>query len=144
MKARRFLVLSALVALPTVIACGNTDPAPQQAPSAAPSAAPKDDAEDKAQLAQGEAKSVFKKKCIVCHGETGSGDGPGSAALDPKPRNFHDAAWQGGVTDEQITKTILGGGAAVGKSPIMPSNPELKSKPEVVKELVAMIRGFKQ
>lgn len=100
--------------------------------------------EDKAFAAHMEAKDLFKKKCLVCHGESGQGDGPGAAALDPKPRNFTDADWQKGVTDEQLSKTIIGGGAAVGKSAIMPGNPELKAKPEVVKELVAIIRGFKK
>ncbi|MEZ4234118.1 MAG: cytochrome c [Polyangiaceae bacterium] len=100
--------------------------------------------EDKALTAQIEAKDIFKKKCLVCHGESGQGDGPGSAALDPKPRNFTDAEWQKGVSDEQLSKTIIGGGAAVGKSAIMPGNPELKGKPEEVKALVAIIRGFKK
>lgn len=31
---------------------------------------------------------VFATTCAVCHGETGHGDGPGSAALDPKPANL--------------------------------------------------------
>lgn len=142
MQIRKFLVL---LVVPAALACGKTEPAPQaEATSAATASATEDSAEDKAIMARIEAKDVFKKKCLVCHGESGAGDGPGSAALDPKPRNFGDPAWQDGATDEQISKTILGGGAAVGKSPIMPGNPELKSKPEVVKELVAIIRGFKK
>ena len=91
-----------------------------------------------------EAKDYFKKTCVVCHGESGEGNGPGSAALDPKPRNFTDAAWQGQVKDEEIRKAILGGGIAVGKSPVMPANPQLKGKPEVVDELVKIVRGFKK
>lgn len=89
-----------------------------------------------------EAKKKFKE-CVVCHGEDGKGDGPGAAALNPKPRDYTDAKWQDSITDEQIAKTIIQGGAAVGKSPAMPPHPELKKKPEVVKELVKIIRGFK-
>jgi cytochrome c553 len=111
-----------------------TEPAP--AASAAAATAAGDPA--------AEAKDYFKKTCIVCHGESGEGNGPGSAALDPKPRNFTDATWQGQVKDEEIKKAILGGGLAVGKSPVMPANPQLKSKPEVVDELVKVVRSFKR
>jgi hypothetical protein len=37
---------------------------------------------------------------------------------------------------------ILKGGGAVGKSPLMPSNPDLESKPAVVDELVKIVRGY--
>ncbi len=39
--------------------------------------------------------SVYAERCSGCHGDDGRGDGPAAAALVPKPRNFHDAAfWQ--------------------------------------------------
>ena len=47
------------------------------------------------------------------------------------------------LKDEELKKAILEGGAAVGKSAAMPPNPQLKSKPKVVDELVKIIRGFK-
>ena len=90
-----------------------------------------------------EAETMFRTRCVVCHGEKGQGDGPGAAALNPKPRNYTDAAWQASVTDDQIGSVILNGGAAVGKSPIMPASPDLQSKPEVVTELVKIVRHFK-
>jgi mono/diheme cytochrome c family protein len=31
---------------------------------------------------------VFKANCAACHGETGLGDGPAGAALDPAPKNL--------------------------------------------------------
>lgn len=89
-----------------------------------------------------QALNLFKTRCAVCHGEGGHGDGPGAAALNPKPRNYADAEWQKSVTDEQIKNTIVHGGAAVGKSPIMPANPDLNQKPEVVAELVKIVRNF--
>ena len=88
-----------------------------------------------------DAHELFKSRCTPCHGETGHGDGPGAASLNPKPRNYTDAAWQKSVKDEDIKKTILYGGAAVGKSPIMPANPDLEGKPEL-DGLVAIVRGF--
>ncbi len=85
---------------------------------------------------------LFKTRCVPCHGAGGKGDGPGAAALNPKPRNYTDPTWQASVTDEQIKKTILYGGAAVGKSPNMPANPDLEGKPEL-DGLVQVVREFK-
>jgi mono/diheme cytochrome c family protein len=85
---------------------------------------------------------IFETRCFTCHGKEGAGDGPGSAALTPKPRNFQDADWQASVTDEHLSQIIMYGGAAVGKSLTMPGNPDLTSKPEVVNALVAHIRGL--
>jgi len=33
-------------------------------------------------------KEIYEKKCALCHGAAGKGDGPGAATLDPKPRDF--------------------------------------------------------
>jgi cytochrome c553 len=107
-------------------------------------AAPEVTAAESAALAASAAKTAFSSKCVVCHGTVGLGDGPGAAALTPKPRAFSDATWQASVTDEQIGKTIVEGGAAVGKSPNMPPNPDLADKPEVVKQLVGIVRAFKK
>ncbi|HVY29892.1 MAG TPA: c-type cytochrome [Polyangiaceae bacterium] len=90
-----------------------------------------------------DARQLFRVRCSVCHGETGHGDGPGAAALNPKPRVFADAAWQDATKDEQLRQIIVKGGAAVGKSPGMPSNPDLEQKPDVVLELVKIVRGFR-
>lgn len=92
--------------------------------------------------ARTEAKQIFASRCATCHGERGQGDGPGAANLDPKPRNYHDKAWQATVTDEEIEKTIVYGGAAVGKSPQMVPNPDLGSKPVIVAALREMVRTF--
>jgi mono/diheme cytochrome c family protein len=89
-----------------------------------------------------EARQTFHTLCITCHGETGHGDGIASVNLDPKPRNYTDKAWQKSVTDDQIRAIILGGGASVGKSPAMPASPQFKNKPEVVDELVRIVRRF--
>ncbi|HYH96241.1 urate hydroxylase PuuD [Hyalangium sp.] len=89
-----------------------------------------------------EARAVFTQRCVPCHGPEGRGNGPSAAALNPKPRNYSDPEWQKTVTDESITQTILGGGMAVGKSEIMPANPDLEQKPEVLSELVKLLRSF--
>lgn len=58
-------------------------------------------------LAKG--KSSFTMFCAPCHGEKGVGDGPGAAALNPKPRNFAKEAFKQGETPEQIFKTLSTG-----------------------------------
>lgn len=130
------------------LACGErSDPAPPagnapaaQAPAPAPTPAPAATADPAAVTA--EAKQIFETRCFTCHGMHGAGDGPASAGLTPPPRNFQDPAWQASVTDEHIRQIIQYGGAAVGKSPAMPSNPDLMSKPEVVDALRAHVRGL--
>jgi mono/diheme cytochrome c family protein len=151
MRARSWLIVAALAAASW--ACGGGEettsaaPAasePSGGPAAAPAGAPESEAaEEVAEAAGGaraEADKIFAGRCVTCHGSKGQGDGPGSAALVPKPRNFTDPAWQASVTDDHLTKIIQFGGAAVGKSPTMPGNPDLMSKPEVVQALVAHIR----
>jgi hypothetical protein len=48
------------------------------------------------------------------------------------------------VTDDHLPTVILKGGTAVGKSALMPPNPDLENKPEVVAELVKKIRSYKK
>lgn len=90
-----------------------------------------------------EAQKVWNDKCVTCHGPRGMGDGPGAAALNPKPRTFKDPKWQQQTKDDRIAKVIVEGGASVGLSEGMAPNPELKDKPEVVAELVKIVRSFK-
>ena len=80
--------------------------------------------------------------CVTCHGEKGDGNGIAGAALTPKPRDFNASAWQKATDDAAITKIILEGGMAVGKSALMPANVDLKDKPEVVAALVKKVRSF--
>lgn len=89
-----------------------------------------------------EAENIYRGRCISCHGPGGKGDGAAAAALNPKPRDMTDAAWQKSVTDTHIEQIIEGGGPAVGKSIMMPANPDLKSRPELIKALRAVVRKF--
>jgi mono/diheme cytochrome c family protein len=92
--------------------------------------------------AKAEAGEIFKTRCVTCHGEAGAGDGPASAALDPKPRNLQDKTWQASVQDDYLEKIIGQGGPGVGKSAAMPGNPDLVGKAETLKALVAHVRGL--
>jgi mono/diheme cytochrome c family protein len=146
------LILGAVLTL--LVGCGGGEKKSEGAESTAPaSPASATEAEESHEAvheqagapgdeAREEAQKIFSTRCFTCHGAGGTGDGPGSAALTPKPRNFTDATWQASVTDDHIAKIIQFGGAAVGKSPAMPGNPDLMSKPEVVQALVAKIRSL--
>src|SRR5262245_22101978 len=90
------------------------------------------------------AREVFSQRCVACHGPSGHGDGPASASLSPRPRRFSDASWQASVTDDHIEKVIKYGGAAVGKSPAMPSNPDLQSDGQLIAGLRTVVREFKR
>jgi mono/diheme cytochrome c family protein len=89
-----------------------------------------------------EAHVLFDQVCATCHGA--NGDGKGQVELPQKPQDYTNAEWQAKVTDDEIKKIILEGGAAIGKSAMMPAQAQLKDKPEVVAELVKIIRGFKK
>lgn len=65
-------------------------------------------------------KQRYDLLCSSCHGATGKGDGPAAAALSPKPRNHADGKYMNALTDKYLFDIIKGGGAGLGKSPLMP------------------------
>ena len=55
-------------------------------------------------------KELFVANCSSCHGESGSGDGPAGAALNPKPRNFKAIdGWTNGRKISDMYKTLQEG-----------------------------------
>jgi len=154
MKIQTLLMVAALFAL---TGCSKDKPtagtgeaeSPAKAAAAKPAAAPAAPAAAAGPhpiIAQvgGEAATVFTQRCGACHGLSGKGDGAAAAALNPKPRSFEDAAWQGTITDDHIKSVIVGGGPAVGKSPLMAPNPDLKDKADVLDGLVKIVRGMQK
>lgn len=92
-----------------------------------------------ADAAAGEAK--FKQLCATCHGQSGQGDGPASASLNPQPRDMSDSEWQESVDDDHIRTVIKDGGAAVGLAATMaPFGHSLND--EDLDNLVAYIRSL--
>lgn len=55
-------------------------------------------------------KSLFEQNCTACHGPQGQGNGPASATLNPRPRDFTQAAaWKNGYQLAGIYKTLSEG-----------------------------------
>jgi mono/diheme cytochrome c family protein len=67
-------------------------------------------------LTRGEA--LFKQNCTSCHGDSGRGDGPAVATLNPRPRNFTQPdKWTRGFHVTDIFTTITTGVKGTGMAP---------------------------
>ncbi|MBA3545853.1 MAG: c-type cytochrome [Nannocystis sp.] len=89
-----------------------------------------------------QAQALWQSRCANCHGVTGRGDGATGRSLDPRPRDFQDAAWQTRVDDARLRRVIVEGGAALGLSAEMAANVDLADRPAMVGALVEIVRGF--
>ena len=85
-------------------------------------------------------KEIYAKSCSSCHGPEGKGNGTAAAAINPKPTNLADKATISKLDDAALSNAIVKGGAATGKSPLMPAFGQLKD--QEVKDLVAYIRSI--
>ena len=57
-----------------------------------------------------EGEKVFQTNCVSCHGENGTGGGPGSVGLNPAPRNFTSKEnWKNGTKLSSIYTTLMTG-----------------------------------
>lgn len=118
LKARPFAAFATLFALAIVshallVGCGgsssnqetnaqtsSTTETPAETPPAATSGTP-----DGAQ--------IYAQRCVLCHGASGMGDGPGAAGLNPKPRNHTDGSYMNAQTDEALIEVIKNGKGAM-------------------------------
>ena len=103
-------------------------------------------------LAAGDAeagKITYMTNCQSCHGDTGKGDGPVGAVLQPPPRDLStgdfkfDTDSDGKMgTDTDLQNVIRNGGAAYDGSPLMAPWPTLSDGD--IDNLVVFIRSLKQ
>ena len=131
--AARLVLLVLSIALAAVAGCGGSGSKPANEPSSAPAngtaatpepAAPTPTAAETTVIpapatpaAAGAdlGAQVFAKRCALCHGPDGHGDGLASKGLNPKPRNFHDVAYMATRTDAQLLEIIHKGKGAMPK-----------------------------
>jgi mono/diheme cytochrome c family protein len=131
-----------------LVACGEKEetakkeePATEEKPATPAAAPPRADAVKAAGVTANKGKDIFATNCSACHGAGGKGDGVAAAALNPKPRDLTDKAYMATLKDKYLREIIAKGGAAVGKSPIMPAF-GANLKEEEIGEVVAFIRGL--
>ena len=103
-------VLVLAMTLAMIAGCGSkSESTGETAMNATPEATPA------APAAAKDGPTVFKERCALCHGPDGHGDGPGSKALNPKPRNFHDKAYMASRSDDSLLFVIHNGKGAMPK-----------------------------
>jgi mono/diheme cytochrome c family protein len=83
-------------------------------------------------------KAIFDTRCSPCHGMDGGGDGPASAAITPKPRNFREPEFWSGRTDTQLHAVVKQGRPGT----LMPPFEGVLSDPEM-DAVVAYLRTFR-
>jgi mono/diheme cytochrome c family protein len=63
---------------------------------------------------------LYKKHCLMCHGETGKGDGPATKFMKPAPPDMTAAGTKARMTDGEIFYKV-----STGKRPMPPMNRKL-------------------
>jgi mono/diheme cytochrome c family protein len=83
-------------------------------------------------------KALYEQRCAPCHGPDGKANTPTAKALQPPPRDHTDGAYMNKLSDSHLFRVIKEGGPAVGKSPIMP--PQFDLKEDQLNNIVAFLR----
>lgn len=87
-------------------------------------------------------KELHVKHCQRCHGEQGKGDGPAMKAVKTvKLADWTNPTEMAKYSDQDLYKITMEGGAAVGKSKLMPAY-KGKLKEKEVWDLIAFIRSL--
>ncbi|MDH4261643.1 MAG: cytochrome c [Spirochaetia bacterium] len=84
-------------------------------------------------------KNIYEANCSACHGISGEGDGPGAAALNPKPRNYKKDGFKYGSSIEEVKRTINEGleGTAMPSWAEVLTDEQITQVAEYVKSLAA-------
>ena len=84
-------------------------------------------------------RALYQQYCSTCHGPQGQGDGPAASAMNPKPRNHTDGRYMNALSEAHLTTVISEGGAAVQRSPLMPSWKGALT-PQQIQDVIAYLR----
>lgn len=86
---------------------------------------------------------VFYQYCVWCHADSSPAGPSNRANLNPMPDLMNDGAKLNGLSDEYIRNIITLGGAAMGKSPMMPAWGKTLSQEEI-RAVIAFARAIAQ
>ena len=86
-------------------------------------------------------KQLFEQYCVVCHGQSGEGDGFNAYNLNPKPHSLSDSTYMRALSSETLTETISFGGKGINKSVLMPAYQNTLSKTQI-SNVVVYIETF--
>lgn len=82
---------------------------------------------------------LFVKRCKLCHGPEGRGDGTMSDKLDPRPADLTDPEVMSRWSDEELYRIVRDGGPAAGLSPRMIGWGKIASDQEI-RDMAAFVR----
>jgi cytochrome c553 len=88
-------------------------------------------------------KQLFEQYCVVCHGQSGEGDGFNAYNLTPRPHSLSDSTYMKALSSETLAETISFGGKGVNKSVLMPAYQNTLSKTQI-SNVVVYIETFTQ
>jgi len=88
-------------------------------------------------------KQLFEQYCVVCHGQSGEGDGFNAYNLNPKPHSLLDSTYMRALSSETLIETISFGGKGVNKSVLMPAYQNTLGKTQI-SNVVEYIETFTQ
>lgn len=138
-RTRCLNLLLIVPALTLSIGCGSSgEPTPSDETTAGPAAAGTTKASHE-MIERGE--EIYAANCIACHGKGGRGDGPAAGVLKPPPRDHTDKVYMSTLTDDDLKKVIVMGGAIKGR-PLMPSHPQLRGRE--LDALIAYVRSLSE
>jgi len=86
-------------------------------------------------------RAIFEAHCVVCHGLTGKGDGPGARVIRQKMLDFSDPAAMHELNDRFLFDIIKKGGSQFGRSNAMPAW-GMKLTDEEIRAVVTHIRSL--
>jgi mono/diheme cytochrome c family protein len=78
-----------------------------------------------------DAKVLYGRYCVPCHGEEGRGDGPNAEFLPVEPASHADAEYMSGRPDDSLFDAISVGGYIMNRSPTMPPFGETLTREQI-------------
>ena len=132
------LMLIVVMAAVVLSGCGSSAPAVDKPVPASFAGKTNPVAKDAAAIDAG--KQIYTDNCATCHGDSGKGDGPGGASLNPKPASL--ATLLPAKQDDFVFWVVSEGGAASGKSASMVAWNSTLSADEIW-QTIAYIRTLK-